>query len=367
MERDLEITAANLPMMVLAMTVIQTVEDAIRVVATKGQGEVDVEAVAGEGVIEATDILEAFPSSRSLFLCYAIANGIFSDHLKQADQSWGAPTGESEWKDEAAGQDIAQEEKASEPAAPGTWDNTDSAATGGGWDNTENPTSSGWDNSDNAAAIDQPADSTTAAAAGGDSAPPPPQADPEPEDNSKSYADYLAEQAEKKLKLESEPLQIRKPNEGSKQDKKWAKAKPISKDGQEEDFIAAKGEKARRERQRKEKTTLDVDLRYIEPSSGGRGERGDRGDRGERGGRGRGSRGDFRGGERGRGGRGRGDGYRGGRGDGGYRGGRGGGDRGGGGGGDGGYRGGRADSSSVDVEDKNAFPSLGGAGAGASS
>lgn len=164
----------------------------------------------------------------------------------------------------------------------------------------------------------------------------------EPEDNSKSYGEYLAEQAEKKLKLGGGIPEARKPNEGSKQDKKWAEAKPLTKEDEEEAYIAGKGEKAKRERQRKEKTRLDVDMRYVEPSSGGRGG----GDRG-RGGRGRGEgRGDFRGGDRGRGNRGRGDGYRG-RGDGDFR---------------GGFRGGRGGrgGDAVNVADTSAFPSLGG-------
>ena len=165
-------------------------------------------------------------------------------------------------------------------------------------------------------------------------------AEPEPEDNNKSYAEYLAELAEKKLKLGGEALEVRKANEGTKLDKKWAQAKPLSKDDEEEDYITGKGEKAKRERQRKEKTRLDVDMRYVEPSRGG-GERG-------RGGRGRGEgRGEFRG-DRGRGGRGRGDGYRGRGGDGGdFR---------------GGNRGGRGarDGGTVNVSDTSAFPSLGG-------
>ena len=176
-----------------------------------------------------------------------------------------------------------------------------------------------------------------------------PAAEPEPEDNSRSYADYLAEQAEKKLKLGEGLKEARKPNEGSKQDKKWAEAKAFSKDDEDDEYIAGKGGKEKRERQRKEKNRLDVDLRYVEPS-GGRGG----GDRGGRGGRGRG---EYRGGDRGRGGgRGRGDGYRG-RGDGEFRGG--GGYRGSG----GDYRGGRGggggrDGGSVNVADENAFPSL---------
>ena len=160
-----------------------------------------------------------------------------------------------------------------------------------------------------------------------------PAAEPEPEDHSKSYAEYLAEQAEKKLQLNAKPLETRKANEGSKQNKQWASAKPLEKEDNAE-YFAGKGEKPKRERERKEKNKLDVDLRYVEP---------DRGERGRgRGGRGRGEgRGGFRGGDRGDGGGGRG-GFRG-RGEGGYRGGR----------------GGRGDPS-VNVSDENAFPSLGG-------
>jgi plasminogen activator inhibitor 1 RNA-binding protein len=165
--------------------------------------------------------------------------------------------------------------------------------------------------------------------------------EPEPEDNSKSYADYLAEQAQKKLDLGK--LSIRKPNENAKQDKKWATAKPIEK-YTEDEFISGTAQKAKRERQRKEKTVIDIDQRYVEPSGPREG-----GGRGGRGGRGRGE--------------GRGGGDRGGRGGGGGRGGRGdhrGGDfhhRGGrGGGGGGGGRGG----AQVNVKDPNAFPSLGG-------
>ena len=153
-----------------------------------------------------------------------------------------------------------------------------------------------------------------------------PEAD---EDNSRSYADYLAEQAEKKLKLGGGVPEARKPNSASK-DKKYENVKPVAKDG-EEDFFSGKSEKAKRERQRKEKNILDIDIKYVEPQTGRGG--GDRGGRG----RGRGDRGEFRGR-----GRGRGDGFRG-RSDSGFRGGR-----------------GRGDSGSVNLKDENAFPSLGG-------
>ena len=261
----------------------------------------------------------------------------YSDHVKQADQSWGAPTGASEWNDEKVGEDIAQADKAAETPGAG-WDNSDAKGdAGGGWDNSDAVgTGAGWDASDTAGFADPDSKPSNGGGGGGarghaESAPP----EPEPEDNSKSYAEYLAEQAEKKLKLGAEPLQARKPNEGSKHDKKWAEAKAFAKDDDEDEYVAGKGAKEKRERQRKEKTRIDVDLRYVEPPSSRGGDRGRGGSR----------RGEFRGGERGRGGRGRGgDGYRG-RGDGGFRGGRGGGGR---------------ESASVNVEDENAFPSLGG-------
>lgn len=232
-----------------------------------------------------------------------------SDHTKQADQSWGAPTGDSEWTDEKAGEEIAKAEEKDEGAA-------------GGWDaGVTDLTTDAPADADGTAPPQAPADIPSA-----------PVEEPEPEDNSRSYADYLAEQAEKKKQLGGGILEARKPNEGSKQKKEWENAKPMSKD-EEDEYMAGRGGKAKREKQRKEKERVDVDLRYVEPSTGGRGG-------GERGrGRGRGDRGDFRGR-----GRGRGDNFRG-RGDGGgYRGGRGRGDS--------GY--------TPNVGDENAFPTLGG-------
>ncbi len=236
----------------------------------------------------------------------------YSDHPKQADQSWGAPSGNAEWNDEKAGEAIAQAEET------------------GGWDGTLPPP------------IDEPdvkAADTTADDVNTSGEQQQPATEPEPEDNSKSYAEWQAEQAEKKAQLNAKPLEVRKANEGTKQNKQWASAKPLEKDDDKE-YFAGKGEKPRRERERKEKTKLDVDFRYAEVErGGGRG----------RGGRGRGEgRGGFRGGDRGDRGGGRGD--RGG-GRGGFRG-----------RGEGGYRGGRdgRGDSSVNVSDESAFPSLGG-------
>ncbi|KAI0527750.1 hypothetical protein F5B22DRAFT_582170 [Xylaria bambusicola] len=167
---------------------------------------------------------------------------------KQAAQSWGAAEGGAEAKDEQAGEEIAQTE-----LKEATAEDAEEVAT--------------------------PA---------------------EPEDKNVSYADYLAQQAEKKLAL-GDNLEIRKPNEGSKVDKKWASAKPLEKE--EDDFIAGTGGKAKRERERKAKQLVEIDNRFVESERprGGRGGRGGarggaRGDgRGRGEGRGRGGRGDFRG------------------------------------------------------------------------
>ena len=245
-----------------------------------------------------------------------------SDHVKQADQSWGAPTGNSELHDEQAGEAIAKAEEKEEGAA-------------GGWDSGGAGTGNGWDDG-GAAPLPDDADGTAPPNGAAPSSVDPTSAVKEPEadqaDNSKSYADYMAEQAEKKLKLGAPELKARKPNEGTQAKKEWENAKPISKEVEEGNFMSGlgKGEKAKRERAKKEKQTLDVDLRYVEPSRGS-GERGGRG-------RGRGDRGEFRGR-----GRGRGDGSRS-RGAGGFRGGRGG--------------GGPRESGQVNVEDQSAFPSL---------
>ena len=233
------------------------------------------------------------------------------------------PTGGAEYDDEKAGEAIAEADAKDPAVVAADWTIPDAPVDAEG-NQPETAPAENLDWGEGTVGDTQP---TTGA-----------QPEPEPEDTSRSYAEYLAEQAEKKLKLGSGVLEARKPNEGSKQDKKWAQAKPLSKDDDEEDYIAGKGGKAKRERERKEKQTIDVDLRYVEPSRGG-----DRG-RGSRG-RGDGYRGRGDGEYRGRG-RGRGDSFRG-RGENDYRGSRGGG------------RGGR-DGTQVNVADTSAFPSLGG-------
>ncbi|KAL2813504.1 Stm1-domain-containing protein [Aspergillus cavernicola] len=168
-----------------------------------------------------------------------------SDTRKQVNQGWGNQDGEKTWDDEKAGENIAQTDE-NQPQTP---------------------------------AEEKPE---------------------EPEDKSKSFAEYLAEKAARG-DLSAKP--VRAANEGSKTDKKWASAKEIKRAEEEEAYIKGKEEKSKREKQRKEKNFLDVDMRFVEAPRGG----GSGGPRG--GGRGRGApRGAPRGGARGapRGGRGNG-------------------------------------------------------------
>ena len=277
--------------------------------------EADV-VVVEAGVAAVAEMTVILVVLRSMFTCCLSSaqtdtDHDCSDHVKQADQSWGAPTGEAEWNDEKAGEAIAE---------------TDTSGVGFDPNVAYDP------NFDNPANAALPAEEPIAA----------PAPEPEPEDKSRSYEDYLAEQMEKKANLSGNELSMRKPNEGSKGDSKWKDAKPLDRGEEEKDYFAGSGGKAKRERAKKEKNVLDVDIKYVEPNTGrGGGERG-------RGGRGRGEgRGDFRS----RGGRGRGDGFRGrgDRGDGGYRGGRG---------------GGRGGGGQINANDENAFPTLGGGSGG---
>lgn len=253
-----------------------------------------VAGLAVDSIVTAVRIEGMFlPRLRSLRLHHNLpsANHLLRDTPKEVAQAWGGQTGEAEWSDERAGEAIAQAEEAQ------GHDTTGSQPV-----NAEGH---------------HPGEEGEDAAA-------PAATEPEPVDNTKSYADYLAEQAQKKLDL-GVP-EARKPNENAKPDKKWAQAKEFKRDETEESFISGNEPKSKKDKQRKEKNVLDIDHRQVEPQRGGR--------EGGRGGRGRGEgRGDFRG-------RGRGEGR------GGYRG-----------------RGGRGDSrgeANVNVADQSAFPSLGG-------
>jgi plasminogen activator inhibitor 1 RNA-binding protein len=250
--------------------------------------EAEVKAVDAVAPLTDTAVLSEGESNYQPLLERSFFLTSCSESEKQANHGWGANEGDAELKDEQAGEAIAKAEQKEGDAGA--------------------------------------ADAEEA----------------EPEDNSISYAEYLAQQAEKKLQLGAGVPEARKPNEGSKQDKKWANAKPIAKED-EEDFVAGSGGKAKRERERKQKQVLDIDQRFVEAPerTGGRG-----GFRGGRGGRGDGP-------------------SRGGRGEGGFRGGRGGdrGDRGDGarGRGRGGDRprGAPRGGASINTNDKSAFPSLG--------
>jgi len=171
------------------------------------------------------------------------------EHEKQAGHGWGKVEGQAEWSDEKAGADIAATEV------------KDAAG------NTE---------------------PEVAAAP-----------EPEEEDNTKSYEQYLADLAEKRQALAGDSLAIRKANEGSSQ--KFPEGKPVER--AHEEYFAGAGAKQHRAKENKTKNSLALDGQYYAaPDTGDRGRGGARGGRGEgRGGRGRGE-------GRGRGGRGRGEG-----------------------------------------------------------
>lgn len=169
---------------------------------------------------------------------------LYSDSRKQVNQGWGVQGGEQEFDDEKAGQRIATAEE-NAPQTPGE------------------------------------------------------EEAKEPADKSKSFADYLAEKAAQG-DLSAKP--VRAANEGSKGDDKWANAKELKRAEEDEEYIKGKDDKTNKgPKQRKEKTYLDVDMRFVEsPRSGGTGGRG----RGGRGGRGSGRGGGGGGGGRGNGPRG---------------------------------------------------------------
>lgn len=215
------------------------------------------------------------------------SRGVGGDSEKQAAHGWGATEGNAELDDEQAGEAMAKSEQ------------------------------------------------KEALAGDGEAGEPTAEAEAEPEDNSISFAEYQKQLEEKKKTLAAGIPEARKPNEGSKEDKKWANAKVITKE-EEEDFVAGTGGKAKRERERKQKQIIDIDQRFVEAPE----QRGGRG--GFRGGRGRGD-GPARGG--------RGDGFRGGRGDGRGRGrGR---------GGDFGAPRAPRGGAPINTNDESAFPSLG--------
>ncbi|KAF2160458.1 hypothetical protein M409DRAFT_70424 [Zasmidium cellare ATCC 36951] len=187
------------------------------------------------------------------------------EHEKQAAHGWGAEDGNAEWADEKAGDAIAKAEA-----------NDDAGFT---------PDTAGQD----------PAFSN------GPEAPTAAEEVAEPEEKTKSYDQYLAEQAEKRAALGGD-VSVRKPNEGSST--KFPEGKALSRNPDAENFFIGSGgksKKAKDAQDKKERVALDGQY-YAAADSGDRGGRGGRGGgrggrgrgefRGERGGRGRGGRGD---------------------------------------------------------------------------
>lgn len=152
-----------------------------------------------------------------------------SEHEKQAAHGWGADTGAGELADEQAGDAIANAEVKDEAGwAPDT--------SGGDPAFTNGPGAAGEAVGEDAAA--------------------------EPEEKTKSYDEYLAEQAEKRLALGDSSLNTRKANEGSKQ--KFPTGTEFKRENEE--FFAGAEEKAKKERQQKEKNRLNLDGQYYAPA-----------------------------------------------------------------------------------------------------
>jgi plasminogen activator inhibitor 1 RNA-binding protein len=158
---------------------------------------------------------------------------ITSEQQKQAAQGWGGESGNAEWADERAGDAIANAEAKNDPSAAADTDARDPAFT------------TGPDGETGADAVEE-------------------------EDKTKSYEQYLAEQKEKRAALGA-GIEIRKPNEGSKQ--KFPEGKAFARDPAEEDFIAGAGGKTRKTKDagpKKEQIVVDGQY-YAAADSGDRG------------------------------------------------------------------------------------------------
>lgn len=190
------------------------------------------------------------------------------DHEKQAEKGWGENTGTGEWSDEKAGEAIAEAEAKDEPGFTPDTTSADPAFSNG---------------------PDGPTGEDDAASA-------------EPENKTKSYDQWLAEQAEKRLAIGGGSLAPRKANEGSKQ--KFPQGTAFQRNPEDENFMSGSGGKQRKQKEKQEKDLLVVEGQYYAPIEQDRGPRGGRG-----GGRGRGREaGGDRGGRGGGRGRGRGEG-----------------------------------------------------------
>jgi plasminogen activator inhibitor 1 RNA-binding protein len=226
-----------------------------------------------------------------------------TDSDKKIHQTWGGDDGPTELK---------AEEAAVVDAAVAATDNT--------WGVEAAPADDPWATpavapGDEAAPAPAAAEGERPARRGGDRD----AREPEEEDNTVSYDQYLAQKAAEESALPT--LAPRSANEGV-DESQWKDTVEVTK-AEEDAYFAPKAKNAPKQKAKKEeKVYIEIDARFERPRGGGdRGRGGDRGARG--GGRGRGDNGGGRG--------------------------RGGGDR--------GPRGGRGPAG-VDVADEKAFPSL---------
>ena len=156
-----------------------------------------------------------------------------TDTDKKVHQGWGGDDGNAELKDEAA----ADTDAAKEATAGDSWD---TPATDG------------------------------AAAAGGDDKPPRKERTPEPEDNTLTLEQYLAQEKEKLDVPELETRQV---------SADWKDVKPLEKEEEETYFVGKTKTSAPKARQAKERESVEVNFAPPPREGGGRG-RGGRGGRG---------------------------------------------------------------------------------------
>jgi len=189
------------------------------------------------------------------------ATGI-TDSAKQEHQSWGGDDGKRELEAENDGGADAAAEKTNGTSTPAVVEGTDGAEA-------------------------TPAATTDAA----------PATPAEPEDNSKTYEEYLKER-QAGLNSKLGVPEGRKANEGS-DESQWKDGVAITKPETDNYYVGTQKERAAKNKVRKEKNIIEVEFQASpRPERGQRGERG--GERG-RGGRGRGEGGRGRGEGRGRG------------------------------------------------------------------
>ncbi|KAH9064301.1 hypothetical protein EDB87DRAFT_1766535 [Lactarius vividus] len=201
-----------------------------------------------------------------------------TDSDKKIHQSWGGDEGDAERKAEEAGTTDAQ--------AEGAAASTDDWAT---------PATDNWAapaTDDGGAPPPEGGNAPAAEGEKGDDSRKPREREPEEEDNTISYDQYLAQLKETAAASIPKLEGVREANEGA--DNVWGDVTEHKKNEDDEAYFVGKSKTTTKARaEKKEKVYIEIDARFERPSRGGRGRGGDRGrgDRGRGSGRGGGTRG----------------------------------------------------------------------------